>query len=139
MITSPSQCEWRSNSIVSKWMFHRNCGSGIGTNSYFRRLLGSDVVKYTTEQLGTMHLQARTLSSKLEMIGGVCLRCSLWSYFGFPNPNCARRNLDRGLRSKYEDGCMTCCGAQARGTRVQGPKPCIEGPIPVQHAMNVFL
>ena len=65
--------------------------------------------------------------------GGVCLRFSLWSHFGFPGPNCARRNLGRGLRSKYEDGCMTCYGAWAWGTWVWGPKPCIEGPIPVQY------
>ena len=51
-------------------MFYLNCGSGIKTDSHFCRLLDSDVVKYTAEQLGTMPLRARTLLSKLEMIGG---------------------------------------------------------------------
>ena len=132
MITSSSSCEWTFNSIISKWMFYLNCGSGIKTDSHFCRLLDSDVVKYTAEQLGTMPLRARTLLSKLELIGGVCLKCSLWSYFGFLGPNCAWRNLGRGLRSKYEDGCVTCYGAWARGKQVQGPKPCIGGLIPVQ-------
>ena len=132
MISSPSQCEGRSNSIISKWMFHQNCGSDIGTDSHFRCLLSSDVVKCTTRQLGMVRLRARTLPSRSKMIGGVCFRCSLWSCFEFLGPNCAQRNLGQGLRSKYEDGCMTCWGAWARETRVQGPKPYIGGPIPVQ-------
>ena len=63
---------------------------------------------------------------------GVCLRCLMWSNFEFPGPNWARRYLGRGLRSKYEDDCMTCYRAWARGTQVQGLKPCIGGPIPIQ-------
>ena len=89
-------------------------------------------VKCTTGQLGMVRLQARTLPSRSETIGGVCLKCALWSYIRFSGPSCARRNLGQGLGSKYEDGCMTCYGAWTRGTWVQGPKPCIEGPIPVQ-------
>ena len=62
-------------------MFYRNCGSGIGTNSHFCHLLGSDVVKYTARQLGTVRLQVRTLPSRLEMIGGggvaLIVHCSL--------------------------------------------------------------
>ena len=54
-------------------MFYRNCGSGIGIDSHFYRLLDSDVVKYTAGQLGTMRLRAGTLPSMLEMIGGVLL------------------------------------------------------------------
>ena len=91
MITSPSQCEWRSNSIISKWTFRRKGGSGIRTNSHFCHLFDSDVVKCTAGQLGTRCLQARTLPSMSEMIGGVCLRCSMWSYFGFSGPNWAQR------------------------------------------------
>ena len=101
MITSPSQCEWRSNSIISKWTFRRKGRSGIGTDSYFRRLLGSDVVKCMAEHLGMGHLRARTLPSRSEMIGGVCLRCLMWSYFEFPSLNCARRNLGRGLGAQF--------------------------------------
>ena len=54
-------------------MFYQNCGSGIGTDFHFYRLLDSDVVKYTTGQLGTMRLRVGTLPSMLEMIGGVLL------------------------------------------------------------------
>ena len=137
MITSPSQCKWRSNSIILKWTFHQKGGSGIGIDYHFRHLLSSDIVKCTARPLGTGHLRASTLPSRSEMIGGVCLRCLMWSYFGFPSPNWALRYMGRGLRSKYKDSCMTCCGAQARGIQVQGPKPCIKGPIPIQHASNI--
>ena len=37
MITPSYRCEWGSNSIISKWMFHREGGSGIGTNSHFQK------------------------------------------------------------------------------------------------------
>ena len=89
MITSPSQCEWRSNSIISKWTFRRKGGSGIGIDCYFHRLLGSDVVKCMAEQLGTGHLRARTLPSRSKMIfggGRGCLRCINEVLFRVPGP-----------------------------------------------------
>ena len=86
MITSPSQCEWRSNSNISKWMFCWNCGSGIGIDSRFHHLLNSDVVKCMARQLGTVHLQARTLPSKSEMIWGGLLEVFTIVLFRVPKP-----------------------------------------------------
>ena len=96
-------------------MLRRESGSGIGTDSHFHYLLNSDV-KCTAEKLGTGCLQARTLLSRLKMIGGGgrgLLKVFNVVLFQFLGPNWARRYLGRGLRSKYEDCCMMCCGAWA--------------------------
>ena len=74
------------------------------------------------------------LSSRSEMIrgGGGLLEVFNVILFQFLGLTWAKRYLGRGLRFKYEGSCMMCCGAWARGIRVQGSKPCIRGLIRVQ-------
>ena len=76
MITPPYQCEWGSNSIISKWTLHREGGSGIGTDSHLQKLARQRCSQRHYRAAKCKASSSNNSPDQVRSDRGVCLRYS---------------------------------------------------------------